>query len=356
VNLGLEMGTVITSPETWRRLLVFFVSTFLATGCGRQKEDASHGNRRAPPAAITALGRVTPGRAVMAIAAQPGSRILKLDVTDGRKVKAGDPLAYLEMYTLRKAERDAAKAAFDEAWERMETETAYAHAVVDQSREAVQLLEIAVDHERKELVRFESLLSSKTVQQQRYDEQKFLVQSREGELAKARAEFRSAEAALARIRSTVGVRSAEAHLKSAEASLELTIIRAPIDGEILKIFTYPGERIGDDPILKMGDTSDMHVIAEVYETDVGAVRVGQHAVITSAALPEPVNGVVEEIGALIHKNDVLNLDPRADKDTRIVEVRVKLDKTEAVSRFSYLEVSTRIDLTTPPVAVKSAGR
>src|SRR5678815_2391072 len=102
-----------------------------------------------------------------------------------------------------------------------------------------------------------------------------------------------------------------------------TVIRAPMDGEVLKVFTYPGERIGNDPILKMGDTNDMHVIAEVHETDVGAVRIGQRATITSQALDQPVGGTVEEIGALIYKNDVLDVDPRAQKDTRIVEVRIK---------------------------------
>ena len=340
-----------------RVLALLFLIAVVNGGCGKRQTDARLRDRSGKPlSAVTALGRVTPGRAAIAVAAEPGSRILKLEVTEGKKVKAGDPLAYLDMYTLRKAERDAAKVARDEAWERLETEMAYTHALVDQNHEAVQLLEVAVDHERKELVRFETLLASKTVQQQSVDAQKFLVRSREAELGKAKAELRSAEAALARIRSTVGLQSAEARLKTAEAQLELTIIRAPIDGEILKVFTYPGERIANDPILKMGDTSDMHVIAEVHETDVGAVRVGQQATITSAALPEPVRGVVEEIGALIYKNDVLDVDPRATRDARVVEVRIKLDKSEVVSRFTHLEVSTRIDLATPPAAINSAAR
>jgi HlyD family secretion protein len=338
----------MANPDRISGLILAFLLLLIALdgGCDRGAADARSRNSGRPLSAVTALGRITPGRAVISIAAQPGSRILKLEVTEGKKVKAGDPLAYLDSYTLRKAELDAAKVARDEAWERLETEMAYTHAVVDQNREAEHLLEVAVDHERKELVRFESLLASKTVQQQSFDAQKFLLQSREAELGKAKAELRSAEAALARIRSTVGLQSAEAHLKSVEAQLDLTIIRAPIDGEILKVFTYPGERIGNDPILKMGDTSDMHVIAEVYETDVGVVRVGQRATITSQALGRPVQGTVEEIGKLIYKNDVLDLDPRADKDTRIVEVRVKLDNSETVSRFTHLEVSVRIDLGT----------
>jgi HlyD family secretion protein len=338
------------------RLLALPLLFVTAAGCDKHDDARPRDRTGKPISAVTALGRVTPGRAVISIAAQPGSRILKLEVTDGNKVKAGDALAYLDTHTVRKAERDAAKVALEEAWERLETETAYAHAVVDQNTEAVHLLEVAMEHQRKEMVRFETLLSSKTIQQQSFDEQKFFLQSREGELGKAKAELRSAEAALARIRSTVGLRSAEAHLKSAEAQLELTIIRAPIDGEILKVMTYPGERIVNDPILKMGDTGDMHVIAEVHETDIGAVRVGQQATITSEALAEPVQGVVEEIGALIYKNDVLDLDPRATRDTRIVEVRIKLNQSQAVSRLTHLEVSTRIDLAAPAAGAKTAGR
>ena len=106
----------------------------------------------------------------------------------------------------------------------------------------------------------------------------------------------------------------------------------------------------------MGDTANMYVIAEVHESDVAVVRVGQRATITSEALAQPVQGVVEEIGYLIYKNDVLNLDPRADKDTRIVEVRVKLDNSEAVSRLTHLEVSVRIDLDARTATAKSVAR
>jgi HlyD family secretion protein len=332
---------------------VFFLAV-AAGGCGKNPKADSRFAADKNRFAVTALGRVTPGRAAISIAAQPGNRLLKLEVSEGREVKAGDVLAYLDSYTLRMAERDAAKVAFDEARQRLQTETTYAEAVIDQSKQAVRLLEISVEHERRELKRVQSLTSA--LAQRSLDDQRFALESREGELIKAKAELRAAEAALARTRSVVAVDSAEARLKTAEAQLELTIIRAPIDGEILKVFTYPGERTGDNPILKMGDTNDMHVIAEVHETDVGVVRIGQQVTITSEALAEPVHGVVEEIGSIIYKNDVLDLDPRAPRDTRIVEVRIKLDKSAAVSRLTHLEVLTRIDLTKPAVGPKSAAR
>lgn len=348
----------MTNPNGFLRCVLSSILGLAVTGAGCEKRiPDSHprdtaGRQRS---AVTALGRVTPGRAVISIAAPPETRVSRLEVSDGKKVNAGDVLAYLDTYPLRIAERDAAQIALDEARERLKTETAYAEAVLNQSRQAVRLLELAVEHERRELDRIKTLTSTKALPEQRLVDQKFVFESRELELGKASAELAASQAALARARTLVGVASAEAQVKRAEAQLELTIIRAPISGEILKVFTYPGERIGSAPILKMGNTADMHVIAEVHETDIGAVRVGQRATITSDALAEPVHGVVEEIGALISKNDVFDLDPRADQDTRVVEVRVKLDNADSVARLTHLEVSTRIDLGPPPDS-KSAAR
>lgn len=338
---------ISSSAIAW--LLAFGLA---AGGCDKMnRETQTHVANRT---SVTALGRVTPGRAAISIAALSGSRILKLEVSDGKKVHAGEVLAYLDTYPLRLAERDAAQIALDEARERLTTETQYAQAVVEQSEQAIRLLEISLDRERKEMTRVKSMKSA--IEEKKVDDQKFAVDSREGELVKAKAELRAAQASLARTPSLVAVQSAEAKVKTAEAQMELSVLRAPMDGEILKVFTYPGERIGNDPVLKMGNTDEMHVIAEVHETDVAAVHVGQRATITSEALPEPVSGRVEEIGALIYKNDVLDVDPRAEKDKRIVEVRIKLDKSEALARFTHLEVSTRIDLTAPADGNKSAAR
>lgn len=336
------------------RLLSSLIALAVCTaGCKQRKTETTAGTDR-NPSAVTALGRVTPGRAAISIAAQTGSRLLKLEVTDGEKVKAGDVLGYLETHPLRVAERDAAEVALEEARERLEMETQYAQAVVQQAEEAVRLLEIAVERERKELSRVKSMKSA--IEAKQLDDQTFALASREGELSKARAEARAAQASLARTRSLVAVQSAEARVRTAEAQVELSVIRAPIDGEILKVFTYPGERIGNDPILKMGDTTNMQVIAEVHESDISAVRVGQRATITSVALQEPVQGVVQEIGASIYKNDLFDVDPRASRDTRVIEVRVKLDDSQAVARLTHLEVSTRIDLKTPVENAKSASR
>jgi HlyD family secretion protein len=119
----------------------------------------------------------------------------------------------------------------------------------------------------------------------------------------------------------------------AQARLDLAVIKAPLEGEIIKVLTRPGEIGGRLPLLKMGSTRSMYAIAEVYETDVRFVKIGQKAVIKSGAFPdEKLTGVVERIGSLVYKNDVLGLDPAKDSDTRVVEVRIRLDSSDVAAK------------------------
>jgi HlyD family secretion protein len=82
----------------------------------------------------------------------------------------------------------------------------------------------------------------------------------------------------------------------------------------------------------------MYAIAEIYETDVGRVHVGQNATVTSSALAEPLTGHVERVRLEVRKQDATGTDPAARKDARIIEAEVLLDKPEAVAALSNLQV------------------
>src|SRR4051812_29160098 len=153
----------ITHPNVARGFLVPVLGLFLSgAGCERKLNSSDiDGKPIKAKKSVTALGRVTPGREVVSIAAEPGNRILKLEIRDGQKVKTGDVLAYLETYNLKLAERDAARIALEEARERLEAETAYGEATIEQSKRAVNLLEVALAHERKEVKRLEPLTLGK---------------------------------------------------------------------------------------------------------------------------------------------------------------------------------------------------
>jgi HlyD family secretion protein len=145
------------------------------------------------------------------------------------------------------------------------------------------------------------------------------------------------------IKAQAEVDKAIATLRQAEEDLELTKVKAPSDGQIIKINAYPGEEVGDDGIVEFAQTSKMMVVAEVYESDIGKVKVGQTASITSetGAFAEELTGKVRQIGLKIGKQDVLSTDPAADVDSRVVEVEIHFDP-ETSSRVSHLTNSKAI--------------
>ncbi len=136
---------------------------------------------------------------------------------------------------------------------------------------------------------------------------------------------------------------AAANLQRAKAELELSKVRAPIDGQVLVIHAKAGELVGSGGIAELGDTSVMYVVAEVYETDIGRVRIGQRAHIRSPALTQALSGQVEHIGLRIGKKDVLSTDPVEDADARVVEVDIRLDDPAPVAALTNLRVEVVIE-------------
>ncbi len=124
---------------------------------------------------------------------------------------------------------------------------------------------------------------------------------------------------------------AQASLRQAQAELAEAYVRAPVAGSILKVHSRAGESPSDNGIVEMGQTSQMVAVAEVYESDVRKLRVGQSATVKSesGAFAQDLRGTVSEIGLQIGKQDVLNTDPAADSDSRVVEVKVAIDPTDS---------------------------
>ncbi|KYC36700.1 hypothetical protein WA1_44275 [Scytonema hofmannii PCC 7110] len=91
------------------------------------------------------------------------------------------------------------------------------------------------------------------------------------------------------------VDSAIAALKKAKADLALAYVRSPIAGQILKIYAQPGEIVGEKGIAAIGQTNQMFVAAEVYETDINRVRSGQRATVTSSAFADELKGTVTKM-------------------------------------------------------------
>ena len=145
------------------------------------------------------------------------------------------------------------------------------------------------------------------------------------------------------IKAQAGVDRAIAALRQAEEDLELTSLKAPSEGQIIKINAYPGEVVNEDGVVEFAQTSKMMVVAEVYESDISRVQVGQTATIQSetGSFAGEITGKVHQVGLKIGKQDVLSTDPAADVDSRVVEVKIYLDP-ETSDRVSHLTNSKAI--------------
>ncbi|MGH1393104.1 MAG: HlyD family efflux transporter periplasmic adaptor subunit [Trichormus sp.] len=143
------------------------------------------------------------------------------------------------------------------------------------------------------------------------------------------------------------VSNAIANVRKAEAELKLSYVQAPSAGEILKIHTKSGEGISSEGIAEMGDTEQMTVIAEVPEDGISRVSIGQTVTVSSnnGAFSGELQGTVTEIGRRIGKKDVLNTDPAADVDARVVEVKITLspEDSQKVSGLTYAKVLVEIN-------------
>lgn len=143
------------------------------------------------------------------------------------------------------------------------------------------------------------------------------------------------------------VESAIATRQKAQVDLNLSYVKAPVSGYVLKVHTRQGERINtQDGIVELGRTEQMYAVAEVYETDISQVRNGQRATITSPVFAGTLEGKVARIGKQIGKKDVLNTDPAADTDARVIEVRIRLnpESSKKVASFTNLQVEVKIEI------------
>lgn len=274
--------------------------------------------------AVSALGRLEPLHGVIRVTAPvspeatTGMVLGELLVEPGDDVSRGDLIAVTETAGLLRALLAEAQADLARSERRSEAAAGAADA------ECV----------RAEVFRREADRRARLLQQN-------LSSVEETERAAGEADFRAAACRAARLEAEAGsaeIAVAEARVKRAEAALARAHVRAPADGRILEVNARPGELVGRDGIVELGQVQRMYAIAEVYETDIGRVRVGQRATVSSQVFPAPLSGVVEHVRLQVRKQDQLGTDPAARKDARIVEVEILLDDPVPAAGLSHLQV------------------
>ncbi|WP_204139420.1 ABC exporter membrane fusion protein [Halomicronema sp. CCY15110] len=335
---------------------------------------------------VTALGRLEPEGEViqlMAPTAIQESRIQELLVNVGDHVVAGQTIAILD-------NRDTLQAALASAQEQVriaqarlaqvqagaktgELQAQNAEISRLQANEAgvlatqqatIDRLQAEVNNARLEYDRYDALYQRGAISASERD-------ARELTWATTQRQLQSAQSELARLRSTsqgqiqqaratldqlAEVRPADVELAEAEVAaaraavqeaashLAKAYVRSPQAGQILKIHTHPGENIASAGIATVGQTDQMIAIAEVYQSDIQHIQLGQAAIVTSPVIAGELSGTVERIGLQVEPQQVVDEDPAANIDAKVIEVQVQLDDAARaqVTGLTNLQVTVRI--------------
>jgi HlyD family secretion protein len=381
--------------SSWKLLVIAALILFGGIGAYTLWRSHFSGARTAQPTknaipkiqTVTALGYLEPQGKVIKLSAPTSSggssRVEQLLVKQGDPVKAGQVIAILDS-------RDRLQAALVEAQEQVKVQESNLAVVragakrgeinaqqaeierleaqrqgdIQAQAATVARLQAELQNAQAEARRYETLYQQGAVSASLRDSKELTLATAQRNLQEARAvlnriqstrspELTSAKATLARIAEVrpVDVQAAQAQVnraiaavQQAKAQLDLAYVRVPQDSVVLDIHTRPGELISSDGIVELGKTSQMTAVLEVYESDIGKVRIGQKTKLFADNRSDALYGKVIEIGVKVKRQNVVNSDTSGNIDARIVEVRVQLDAASAqqVIGLTNLQVTGEI--------------
>ncbi|MGL5831668.1 MAG: response regulator [Waterburya sp.] len=338
---------------------------------------------------VTALGSLEPSGEIITISAPSsteGSRVEKLLVKEGDTIAPGQMIAILDS-------RDSLEASLSQAQEEVRVaqanltqikagaktgeieaqKAAIARIETERNNEiaaqtaTVSRMNAELNNAKSEYQRYQTLYNDGAISTSERDGKQLAVETTQEQLAEAKANLNrissSQQQQLVEAKATLNkiaevrpvdidvaiakVRQATTAVKTAQAKLARAYVKAPQAGKVIKVLTLPGEVVSSsEGIARIGQTNQMYVNAEVYESDIGKVQVGQQATVTSSTFSGQLNGTVEQIGLEVQRQDVVNTDPTANIDAKVIEVKVKLDQesSQKVAGLTNLLVNVRIAL------------
>ncbi|MGV0024453.1 efflux RND transporter periplasmic adaptor subunit [Phormidesmis priestleyi] len=357
VEQFVEPMTPFTQPRrSWFLNLV--VAVVLAAGAGYgytliQKRSITQAQApvvKASPKpatrAVAALGRLQPKGEITRLSAfnsLEGARIDQLFVREGDSVRVGQVVATLTTRLSREAALVKAQKQVQIVQAQLERVKAGAKTDdITAQKAAIERLQAEANNAQLEYQRNQSLFAEGAISASQQDSKRLAVETLRAQLNQAKATLGS----VAEVRPVdINVAEAEvanaiAAVRAAETDLELTNLRSPIYGQVLKVHTRVGEIVGTDGIAEIANTDTMYAVTEVYETDIKKVRIGQKAAITSDAISEKLQGTVAEVGLQVGSQNTFSINPLAKTDRRVIEVKVELtpEDSQRVSGLTNLQV------------------
>ncbi len=280
---------------------LFALSGISLTACQKPTQTGKAGGKAAvvaPPSPYTtiAAGKVDVDGGVIEVAARRGGVVEAVYVQEGDIVKKGQILA-------RQEDEDSLLAVNS------------ARASVAQAQSQMALTQVNIATAQREYERLAKLAAGNFVAQQKLD------QARD-QIATDKAMLGTQQAAVA---------TAQAQLAQAVYNQDLTIIRAPMDGKIIRRYANPGAGASTLNVSNMFDLEPAipHIIrSEIVESSIPDVKIGQECEIIPEADPSKVYvGKVMRIAATFGARKLKSDSAAEASDERVVEVVVSADNT-----------------------------
>ena len=147
---------------------------------------------------------------------------------------------------------------------------------------------------------------------------------------------------------SVPLDSLDAAVELAQVATDMTQLKSPLPkARILDVIVREGDSVTNKPVMVIGDTSEMHCIAEVSDQFLHQIDLDGNelrAKISSPAIPKTLTGIVISKGVMIGAPSLTDPNPFAKVDRRTGNVTIRLDDSEAVSSLVNLQVDVEIEI------------
>lgn len=265
------------------------------------------------------------GTAIIAGDPVGGSVLTELRIKNGQAVKRGEIIAVLNNYATADAEV-----------RRIESEIAKARrqreSMISGYRTAeIALQEISVKTASEESRLKELELSRSSVPPDQKQLQSTLAQqSLEREEAKLKFQKEVLAADLAQTESNIAI--LEAKMDEAKIERELAMVRSPLDGVVVDIYTRQGERISFRGIAKIVDLNQIRIFADVDEIHLRSVKPGGKVEFTFQGSRTIHVGTITRTPLTVKRTKRSEAD-LGESNARLVEVEIKPDDPQSIPQM-----------------------
>jgi HlyD family secretion protein len=299
-------------------VLIVIAAMSLWIAPSRQTSSAQDGGRPAGPLISRGYTDAPAGTAVIAGDPAGGGVLAELKIADGQTVKRGAVIAVLSNYakaevTVRQTEAELEKLKLQR------------QAMVGGFRTAeIDMQEVAVRSaaEQNKLKVLEMQRSGKPPDQKQL-ELSISQQDLEREQAKLRMMKETLQSDLSQIDTDIAITKAK--LDNARTTREQALVRSPLDGVVVQIYTRQGERVSQNGIAKIVDLSQLRVLADVDELHVGRVAPGGKVEVTFRGSPTVYKGTISRVAPTVKRMQRIEPDGGSSTDARVVQVEIQLD-------------------------------